>query len=118
MRTRLLLRLTGSLYHNFDFSARNSLRVVRRSRGASISRAMPCSRRGTSQEHDQEEKSPAQGGPTRGSSALGLGGKIKRAEQHKPGGRGFVPPSRNFLRRPEGILEHANFVEKAAALTS
>jgi hypothetical protein len=39
------------------------------------------------------QKSPAQGGPARGSSAPGLGGKNERAEHHERRGAGLVPIS-------------------------
>jgi hypothetical protein len=43
------------------------------------------------------EKSPAQGGPTRGRTARLAGGK-RSAEQSKHGSRGIVPPQRHFLK--------------------
>jgi hypothetical protein len=58
-------------------------------------------------EETWDKKSPAQGGPTRGSSALGLGGKNERAEQNKHGGRGFVPPLNLFFRELAVIREAA-----------
>jgi hypothetical protein len=45
----------------------------------------------------RDKKSPAQGGPARGSSAPGLGGKNERAEPHKPGGPCLVPLRPSFF---------------------
>jgi hypothetical protein len=43
------------------------------------------------------KKSPAQGGPARGSSAPGLGGKNERAEPHKHAGPSIVPLRPSFF---------------------
>ena len=48
---------------------------------------------------DRRKKSPAQGGPARGDSAPGLGGKNERAEPQKHRGCGIVPQSGVKLRQ-------------------
>jgi hypothetical protein len=48
------------------------------------------------------KKSPAQGGPARGSSAPGLGGKNERAEPSKHGGPCLVPLRPSFFLKISG----------------
>jgi hypothetical protein len=58
------------------------------------------------------KKSPAQGGPARGSSAPGLGGKNERAEPNKHGCAGLVPSPLDYFRREALLKAYPIFIHK------